>query len=123
MELNVATAHHRIVLRNGNPVEDGSPSYQLLSMLTEDSGWPMEETPRQGSLVAEFAETGQDTPTQFKAAVERRAQPLIEDRTIVSAECTSVRQDVRRDGSAIFFNLLYKQSGQPEQTAEIELSN
>ena len=121
MELNIATGHHRIVLVNGNPVEDAGPVYPLLSMLYEGPGWPMEETPRQGSLEDEFKETGQDTPTQFKAAVERRCQPLIDDKRLVSAECTSVEQVVDRAGSSIQFNLRYQQPGEPVQVTPVAI--
>ena len=122
-ELNLQSGRHRIVLRDGDPVPDDSPSYEILSMLYEDPGWPMEETPRQGNLKSEFDETGQDTATQFKAAVERRCEPIIDDRIIVSAECTSVRQVVDTQGSKIFFNLLYKTPGEPTREAPIEIGS
>lgn len=119
MELNVATGHYRTVLRDGNPVEDDSPIYELLSLLYEAAGWAMEETPREGSLLDEFPESNANTPSQFKDAVERRCQPLLDNGTLVSAACTSVREVVERAGSAIFFNLLYKQPGQRERTAQL----
>lgn len=115
MELNIETAQHRIVLVNGNPVEDTSPDYGILSMMSEGPGWFMEETPREGSLLEEFREVGLDTPTQFKNAVERRCEPFLRSGAITSAECTSVRQEIRGDGSAIFFTLQYTQPGEPER--------
>lgn len=126
-ELNPLTARHRIVLVNGNPVEDTSPAYQILSMLSEDPGWVMEETPREGSLLAEFAETSPSpatTTTQFVAAVERRCEPLINERVVTSATCTSVRQELTPDGSQIRFALQYKTPGNSdEQTLPLSIGN
>jgi len=124
MELNTLTARQRIVLVNGNPVEDTSPAYQILSMLSEDPGWSMEETPREGSLLAEFAETGQNTATQFVAAVERRCDPLLNEQVLTSATCTSVRQELTRDGSKISFALQYKTPGDSaEQALTLAIGN
>lgn len=114
-DLNLMTARHRIRLVNGNPVEDSSPAYQILSMLSEDPGWAMEETPREGSLLSEFEETGQNTVTQFVAAVERRCEPLIAEQVIVSATCSNVRQVLTRDGSAFYFDLTYKTPGSTDE--------
>jgi len=122
-KLNLMSGRHRIELRNGDPVLDESPAYEILSMLYEDPGWPMEETPREGNLKREFEETGQDTASQFKAAVERRCEPIINDRKITSAECTAVQQVIRTDGSAIFFNLLYESPGEPAREAPIEIGS
>jgi len=123
MTLNVATGQHRIVLKDGDPVEDDSPTYQCLTMLYEAPGWIMEETPREGSLKQEFEETGQNTPSQFKAAVERRCEPMIQERVLVSAECTSVTQETRTDGTAVYFNLLYKAPGEPAREAPIAIGS
>ena len=118
LELNLSTARQRIVLVNGNPVEDTSPAYQIGSMLSESPGWIMEETPREGSLLDEFAETSSSsatTATQFVAAVERRCEPLIQERVLTSAKCTSVRQQITSDGSVITFGLLYKTPGNSDE--------
>jgi hypothetical protein len=118
LELNLSTARQRIVLVNGNPVEDTSPAYQIGSMLSESPGWIMEETPREGSLLDEFAETSSSsatTATQFVAAVERRCEPLIQERVLTSVKCTSVRQQITSDGSVITFGLLYKTPGNSDE--------
>ncbi len=118
LELNTATARQRIVLVNGNPVEDTSPAYEILSMLSEDAGWVMEETPREGSLLDEFSETRSNsatTATQFVAAVERRCEPMIQERVMTSAKCTNVQQTITPDGSVITFGLLYKTPGNSDE--------
>lgn len=122
MTLNPITGHYRIVLENGDPVFTDRPDYPILSMLFEAPGWPMEQTPREGSLLSEFPETGINTPTQFKAAVERRCQPLIESGDLVADECTDVRILERRAGTAITCNILYQQPGRPVQTVAAEVT-
>ncbi len=118
LELNTATARQRIVLVNGNPVEDLTPAYQIGSMLSESPGWIMEETPREGALLDEFAETSSNsatTATQFVAAVERRCEPMIQERVMTSARCTNVQQTITPDGSVITFGLLYKTPGNSDE--------
>jgi hypothetical protein len=118
LELNTATARQRIVLVNGNPVEDLTPAYQIGSMLSESPGWVMEETPREGALLDEFSETSSNsatTATQFVAAVERRCEPMIQERVMTSAKCTNVQQTITPDGSVITFGLLYKTPGNSDE--------
>jgi hypothetical protein len=121
MALNTVTGRYRIVLRDGEPSMSDRPDYPILSMLFEDAGWPMEETPREGSLRKEFPESGINTPTLFKAAVERRLLPILDSGDIVAGECTDVRVLRRQDGTAIASNIQYQQPGRPEESPRIEV--
>lgn len=109
MEFNPATGKHRMVLVNGDLVPTDAPDYEILTMLTEDPGWFMEETPRRGSLVREFEITTRLTPSQMKASLEDRCDPLKPD-VLTDAECVSVTQPA--DGQ-LAFQLRYTQPGKP----------
>lgn len=121
MALNTQAGKYRIVLQDGDPVFTDRPDYPILSMLYEAAGWPMEQTPREGSLRSEFPESGINTPTLFKAAVERRLLPILDSGDIVSGECTDVRLLRRQDGTAISSNIRYQQPGRPEESPKIEV--
>ena len=109
IDFNATTGRHSIRLVNGDPVMDDSPAYEILTMLTEDPGWLMEETPRRGNLLREFETTTRSTPSIMKASLEDRCEPLKPD-VLTDAECTSVTQPA--DGQLAFI-LRYTQPGVP----------
>jgi len=118
MDFDATTGRHRIRLVDGDPVLSDLPDYEILTMLTEDPGWYMEETPRRGSLLREFENTTRLTPSQMKASLVDRCDPLKPD-VLVDAECVSVTQPA--DGQ-LAFRLQYTQPGKPPgEPADLEV--
>lgn len=118
LSYNPQTGKHSIKLVDGDPVMDDSPFYEILSMLTEGPGWPMEETPRRGSLADEFPEATSVTPSRFRTSIEERCAPLVLDRTIESATCQSVTQPTKE---SIAFALSYVVGGKRARDLLVEI--
>lgn len=122
MDYNPATGQHRIRLVNGDPVESDDLGYAVLTMLSEDPGWLMEETPRKGNLVVALAETTTRTRAECKGAVEDRLQPLIDDGVLVDARCTDVETfDLETGGRGIDFAATIQRPGQSPRSIQSQL--
>lgn len=122
LEQNPKTGQHRIVLVNGDPVETDDCLYASLSMLCEDPGWMMEETPREGNLVQALAETTLRTRSDTKGAVEQRLRHLIDDGVLVDARCTDIDvEDIETGGRSIDFVALIQKPGESPKSVQSQL--
>jgi hypothetical protein len=122
MDYNERTGAYRIRLVNGDPVETDDCTYAVLSMLCEDPGWLMEETPREGNLVQALAETTVRTRGDTKAAVEQRLRHLIDDGVLVDARCTDVSTyDMESGGREIDFAATIQKPGQSPRAVQAQL--
>lgn len=122
LEYNPKTGNHRLVLVNGDPVESDDCGYACLSMLCEDPGWLMEETPREGNLVQALAETNRRTRSETKAGVEQRLRHLVDERVLIDATCDSVDVvDLETGGRGVRFSALIQKPGQSPQPLQVQL--
>lgn len=114
-----STGRQRIVLRDGEPVPDTSLAHEMVSLLCESPGWPMEETPRRGNLARVFQEFTRGTPSRFKAQAEERLQPLVLEELLSDVECDSVVLDEER--GALSFSILPTRPGEPADSEPVGL--
>lgn len=114
-----SSGRQRVVLKDGEPVPDDSLAHEMVSLLCESPGWAMEETPRKGNLARAFQEYTSGTPSRFKAAVEDRLQPLIDEQLLEDVECDSV--DLETEDGSLAFTVLPTRRGQPTDVEPVEL--
>jgi hypothetical protein len=120
---NERTGAYRILLVNGDPVESDDLAYACLSMLCEDPGWFMEETPREGNLVEALSlTTARGTRSETKAAMEQRLRHLVDEGVLVDAYCDSVQTvDLESGGRGIVFSAKVQRPGQSPQAIQVQL--
>lgn len=117
VQYNPKTGRQRVQLQNGEPIPDETRTHEIISLLCEDPGWPMEETPRAGNIGRVYQEATSGTPSRFKADVEERMQPLVAEGALTSAECETPTFE---DG-ALSFTLRTERPGADPEPLNLEI--